>query len=453
MHAFAFAHVLAFLTCMGCGRRMQTTSELLHDGWHEEAQHSQWKNKTARVVEGLSVRKQSLPDLEVVSPSSLKAFAALLFALGDAGAGWQGSQPRILMVRRGGRRRMAPPHMELPSWVPMERADEISEPEAQAAFSTMEAVDLKLPTSLAAGPCTTRYLKTAVDPDPTHPPVLLVHGFDISCLEYRRLLPQLEALGIEAYAPCIAGWGFTETEALHKVGIEAKRAQLLSFWETVLGGRPAVWVGTSLGASIALDCYLAHPKAVRSFVGMAPAFFTPPPPAVPETIGRVMIQNVLSAPAVRKSIAKQAYYVKENQTEDAVRCGNLHLNRAGWKEDSLEWLLSEKYGEQATLVQRLSEIDTLTLWGRQDQVIPPAQFGSWPAAQLVAALPNGAFRWVEDSGHTPHLEQPVVTAAAIAAFARDQPVDGDADTSEVVDAASRWQWVQAAADKLGVTAR
>ena len=29
------------------------------------------------------------------------------------------------------------------------------------------------------------------------------------------------------------------------------------------------------------------------------------------------------------------------------------------------------------------------------QVIPPAALGSWPAARLLAALPAGAFRWVE----------------------------------------------------------
>jgi pimeloyl-ACP methyl ester carboxylesterase len=201
--------------------------------------------------------------------------------------------------------RARPPCMALPGWVPAELVSEISEPEAQAAFENMQTAELTLPADLATGPVTTTYLKTAVEPDALRPPVVLIHGFDISCLEWRRLLPRLEAAGIEAYAPCVAGWGFTDTTNMRTVGAAGKRAQLLAFWETVLGSRPAVWVGASLGACIALDVYTARPAAVQSFATLAPGFFTPPPPTVPAPVGRLLLQNVLSAPGVRRSIAKQ----------------------------------------------------------------------------------------------------------------------------------------------------
>lgn len=41
-------------------------------------------------------------------------------------------------------------------------------------------------------------------------PIFLVHGFDSSCLEYRRLGPELAAQGIDTYAVDILGWGFTD---------------------------------------------------------------------------------------------------------------------------------------------------------------------------------------------------------------------------------------------------
>ena len=63
---------------------------------------------------------------------------------------------------------------------------------------------------------------------------------------------------------------------------------------------------------------------------------------------------MLTAPSVRESIAKQAYHVKEDQTEDAIRCGNLHLSRAEWAEDSLEWLMSGAYGNLAPHVAELA---------------------------------------------------------------------------------------------------
>ena len=360
--------------------------------------------------------------------------------------------------------------MAMPSWVPDERLREIGEPAAQDAFANMQSIELTLPESVARGPVSVTYLSTkpAGGTASDAPPLLLVHGFDISSLEYRRLMPALEAAGIEAYAPCIPGWGFTETTSMRSVGVEGKRAALLAFWEAKLGGRPAVWVGASLGGCIALDCFLARPEAFKAFASLDPAFFTPPPPVVPAVVGRLLLQNVLSAPGVRESIAKQAYFVKEDQTEDAIRCGNLHLNRAQWEADSLEWLLGGAYGDQAPLVPRLAGLDTLTLWGREDEVVPPAGLFAWPAGRLVNSLkgdPPGSgggsggargrheFRWVEASGHTPHLEQPGVTAAALAAFARGEPVAGDASTADVAAAAARWDAVKASAAKVGGAAR
>lgn len=322
----------------------------------------------------------------------------------------------------------------LPSWVSPSAVAAISEPQAVAALSSMQSIELSLPSEVSTGPVTMTYLRTKPSSKPSDAPMLLVHGFDISCLEYRRLLPLLEAEGIEAYAPCVPGWGFTDTANMRSVGVEAKRAALLAFHDQVLDGRPAVWVGASLGACMCLDVYCAKPAAVSKLASLDPGFFTPAPPAVPPFVGRLLLQNVLSAPAVRRSIAKQAYCEKDAQTEDAIAVGNLHIARAEWEDDSLEWLLGGAYGELGPSVPTADAIPTLTLWGREDEVIPPEGFGAWPAAQTVKALPSGEFRWVECSGHTPHLEQPAVTAAALAAFSRGEPIEGDATVPSAAEA-------------------
>lgn len=54
---------------------------------------------------------------------------------------------------------------------------------------------------------------------------------------------------------------------------------------------------------------------------------------------------------------------------------------------------------------------------------------------------------MEEAGHTPHLEQPDVTADAIAAFVRGAPIAGDADVSDAVAAAERWRSATEAARK------
>eukprot|EP00930_Biecheleria_cincta_P038731 TRINITY_DN26611_c0_g1_i1.p1 TRINITY_DN26611_c0_g1~~TRINITY_DN26611_c0_g1_i1.p1 ORF type:complete len:399 (+),score=73.12 TRINITY_DN26611_c0_g1_i1:258-1454(+) len=318
----------------------------------------------------------------------------------------------------------------LPEFVPLEKVSEITEAEALYAMRTMHSVSLELPASVAQGSVDVTYLQSVAAPNSAKPPLLLVHGFDISCLEFRRLLPHLEAAGLEAHAVCIAGWGFTDTANMTSIGIQGKRAQLLAFWEQVMQSRPMVLIGASLGASIAADLIAERPDAVKSLVMLDTGMFTPPPPVVPKFVAQFLIRYVLGNPGVREFIAKQAFFDKSRQTEDAIRIGQLHVLRPKWEEDSIEWLLSGGYSIDG-LLPKLNKMPLLALWGREDEVIPPSD----GVPQLLASLPWTSFRWIESSGHTPHLEQPEATAAAIVAFIEDRPVPGDSDVSSVLPAA------------------
>lgn len=66
------------------------------------------------------------------------------------------------------------------------------------------------------------------------PPVLLLHGFDSSSLEFRRLLPLLEK-SLETWAVDLVGWGFSNSGAANqpsmKLGPEQKRDHLYAFWK------------------------------------------------------------------------------------------------------------------------------------------------------------------------------------------------------------------------------
>ena len=114
-------------------------------------------------------------------------------------------------------------------------------------------------------------------------------------------------------------------------------------------------------------------------------------------------------------------------TDDAIRVGRAHTTRQGWGEDQLEWLLEGGYAV-SELVAEMASVRTLLLWGRQDRVLPPPE----NVPRFLDALgPAATFRWVEDCGHVPHLEQPDATAAAIAGFVRGEPIAGDADASQL----------------------
>ena len=296
----------------------------------------------------------------------------------------------------------------------------------RAAINAANAVEwrsLALSPDIADGPVEASFIRThATD---AKVPIVLLHSFDSSCLEWRRVLPQLDAAGLEAYALDSLGWGFGDTRNVVRISVDAKRDHLRAFLQQVLGGRPATLVGSSLGAATIIDFVAAYPTAVASVVMIDPQGFIDGAPPVPRFAARAGIRLLRSWPlrSLRQYIAYED--LATFATDDAIRVGRLHCARDRWEEDQMEWLASGGYSV-SKLVPRLGDAGRpcLLLWGRQDRVLPPAEY----VPPFLRALPACTFRWVERCGHVPHLEQSALVGDAIIAFHRGEPVAGDADT-------------------------
>jgi pimeloyl-ACP methyl ester carboxylesterase len=57
-----------------------------------------------------------------------------------------------------------------------------------------------------------------------------------------------------------------QMEGIADFGAAAKRVHLYAFWQDVLGGRPMVLAGASLGGAIAIDFAYEYPEAVERLV-------------------------------------------------------------------------------------------------------------------------------------------------------------------------------------------
>eukprot|EP00962_Isochrysis_galbana_P000888 scaffold251_cov134-Isochrysis_galbana.AAC.8 len=138
----------------------------------------------------------------------------------------------------------------------------------------------------------------------------------------------------------------------------------------VLGGRPMALAGVSLGAAVIIDFHAAHPEAVACAALIDPQGFIDGAPPVPEPFARAGIQVLGSWPL--RSFANQLAYhdTATFATDDAIRVGLLHCARPGWADDSVDWLLGGGYSV-SHLVPRLAAVNTLVMWGRQDQILPP----------------------------------------------------------------------------------
>ncbi|CAM9465701.1 unnamed protein product [Scytosiphon promiscuus] len=277
----------------------------------------------------------------------------------------------------------------------------------------MQRFPVEVPASIARGAIGTNFVQT--EGDNGDDPILMLHGFDSSLLEFRRLLPKLGELGGEAYAVDVLGWGFTDLAGVTSFNADAKRTHLKEFWKQTMGGRPMVLVGASLGGAIALDFAYEFPEAVKKLVLIDAQGFidgSGPGASLPGPIAKLGI-SVLGSKPLRSLANKMSYTDKNLATDDAVRVGRLHTMCDGWADASLQYMGSGGFA----VSNKVKSIDTetLVLWGRQDKILDPKLY----ADRYVKEMPNARLVWVEECGHVPHLEQPDETATAIMDFVKN----------------------------------
>lgn len=241
-------------------------------------------------------------------------------------------------------------------------------------------------------------------------PILLLHGFDSSVLEFRRLLPLL-ATANKTWAVDLLGFGFTERITGFALSPKAIKTHLYYFWKTLID-QPIILVGASMGGAAAIDFTLSYPEVVQKLVLIDSAGFT-----AGSAMGKLMFPPLgrlatefLRNPRVRRSISRAAYKNKSLASVDAQLCAALHLNVPGWNQALIAFT---KSGGYTSFNDKLAQIQqqTMILWGENDRIL-----GIADAQKFQQAIANSKLVWIKDCGHVPHLEQPQITAKHILKF-------------------------------------
>lgn len=265
-------------------------------------------------------------------------------------------------------------------------------------------------TSLSEQPIATTY----VHQGSSGTPILLLHGFDSSIFEFRRLFPLLTAEN-DTWALDMLGFGFTERIAGLSFSPKAIATHLYYFWKTLIE-QPVILVGASMGGAAAIDFTLTYPQAVKKLVLIDSAGFAKGP-----SIGKFLVPplgylatSFLRNPKIREKISINAYFDKTYASLDAQLCAALHLEMPGWSEALITFT---KSGGYTSFRDKLSQIQqqTLILWGDRDRIL-----GTADADKFAKAIPHAKLIWIENCGHVPHLEKPQIAAQHILDF-RNQP--------------------------------
>ena len=261
-------------------------------------------------------------------------------------------------------------------------------------------------TPLADAPIPTAFIQQGEG----EPPILLLHGFDSSVLEFRRLFPRLAAK-TQTWAMDLLGFGFTDRTLIPAFDPGAIKLHLHSFWRQRIS-RPMVLVGASMGGATAIDFGLTYPDCVERLVlidavgfatGLAVEKLMFPPL---DTWATAFLRNS----KVRRQISQKAYCDRSLVTPDAELCTALHLQLPNWKEALIAFT---KSGGYTFLSQKVPQIQqpTLILWGEQDKIMAQKD-----ASRFEQAIANSQLIWIPDCGHVPHLEKPQLTAQHILKF-------------------------------------
>jgi len=283
--------------------------------------------------------------------------------------------------------------------------EQLTESASIALAQSIEQIPLTTP--LSKQPITTTYVHQGSGGTP----FLLIHGFDSSVLEYRRLLPLL-ATQNQTWAVDLFGFGFTDRLAGINFSPNEIKTHLYCFWKSLIN-QPVILIGASMGGAAAIDFTLTYPQVVEKLVLIDSAGLTGGSP-----ISKLMFPPLdylatefLKNRKIRQSISRTAYQNKQLATQDALFCGALHLEMPSWNQALIAFTKSGGY--QPFKAKQLEEInqETLILWGDKDKIL-----GIKDAPKFARAIPHSKLIWIKDSGHVPHLEQPQITAKEILDF-------------------------------------
>lgn len=248
------------------------------------------------------------------------------------------------------------------------------------------------------------------------PPLLLLHGFDSSFLEFRRIAPLL-AQSHQLFIPDLFGFGFCPRSAQARYGPAAVLEHLTALLVAIasqttlgnsntLGGKEATaigLIGASMGGSVAVELARRHPEQISRLLLLAPAGLTGRPMPLPPLLDRLGVR-FLALPNVRKGLCRSAFADPDRDVGPAeLEIASLHLAAPGWGPALGRFARS---GGFAGCGAPLPPQPIAVLWGADDRIL------RLPQKRAALALLGERVRELENCGHLPHIDQPDSVAAA-----------------------------------------
>ena len=275
----------------------------------------------------------------------------------------------------------------------------IKDPLAIKLFQNIQKIPITTP--LNSQPISTAYIHQGNK----NIPILLLHGFESSLLEFRLLIPLLAAKN-QTWAVDLLGFGFTERLKNINYSPASIKTHLYHFWKTQIN-QPVILVGASMGGATAIDFTLTYPDSVHQLVLINSVGYSGSFPQ-----GRFLFPpfDYLAVEYWKQRKLQGLFFGGFGNLTDAeltsLQCAALYLDMPNWHEAIISFTKSGGYSEIAPRIKEISK-PTLILWGEKDETLPIKD-----ADKFYSAIAQSRLIWLK-CGHTPQLEQAGVVAELV----------------------------------------
>ena len=237
-------------------------------------------------------------------------------------------------------------------------------------------------------------------------PILFLHGFDSSLLEFRRIYPHLKN-HFQLIIPDLLGFGFSPRILNTQYNPENIILNLIDLIKELNISKKLKIVGASMGGSAALLLSKEISADIDKSILLSPAGLFGDAKSIPIPFNQLGAA-FLGLPIVRKNLCRQAFaFPNKSVGIEEEQIASIHLGCDGWRNSLASFAKSGGFGGSYKYFQN---IPIKTVCGLNDRILGIKELNKLKKNKALN------FLGLKNCGHLPHLDLPVLTSKIIFDF-------------------------------------
>jgi len=238
------------------------------------------------------------------------------------------------------------------------------------------------------------------------PPLLCLHGFDSSFLEFRRIYPLLKN-NFKLIIPDLLGFGFSPRISKTNYNSENIILNLNDIIHELKITQKINIIGASMGGSVAFSLTKKFKNDIDKIILLSPAGLFAKPKKVPRPFNQIGAA-FLGLPLVRKNLCRQAFASPDQSVGVAEeQIASIHLGCKGWRNSLACFAKSGGFGGT---YEEFNNIKIKTICGENDRILGIGELNRFEKKNNLNSVK------LKNCGHLPHLDLPELTEKMIRDF-------------------------------------